>query len=177
MLLSCKLKSCVVPHMPGRRMKRDGNLNYWLSVFRTCNSFSSFWEDFLFSFFFNICPAPSFHRNTVAWVKREWKTTYIRSSKLQQWAAQLGSSSWTSSSVLQTALPRIAECPCQALSRHRGQKSISNKLHFPELLRRRRQKIIPVTPLENLKRLLLWKLLQQSRCGKGEQQRDARCTE
>lgn len=51
MLLSCKLKSCVVPHMPGRRMKCDGNLNYWLSVFRTCNSFSSFLEDFLFSFF------------------------------------------------------------------------------------------------------------------------------
>lgn len=48
MLLSCKLNCCVVPHMPGRRKKRDGNLNYWLSVFRMYNSFSSFSENFFF---------------------------------------------------------------------------------------------------------------------------------
>lgn len=32
----------------------------------------------------------------------------------------------------------LQSAPARLLSRHRGQKSISNKLHFPELLRRRR---------------------------------------
>lgn len=142
MVLSCKLNCCVVPHMLGRRKKRDGN---WIMGSQSLGCiivfphfqntiFSS--SSFLTFVLLILLRSKEQHKNTVARDQRGGKTTYIRSSKLQQWAARLGSSSRKSSCVLQTAYLGLQSAPARLLSRHRGQKSLSNKLHFPELLRR-----------------------------------------
>lgn len=139
MLVSCKLNYCIVSHMSARRKKRDGNLNYCLLFFRIYRSLSSFSECFSATFvLLTLLTKSERCKNGIGRVSRGGKTTSIRSSKLQQWAAQLGSSSQKSSCALQTALPGIAECPCQAPIEAQRTKSICNKLHFPELLRRRR---------------------------------------
>lgn len=111
MLLSCKLNYCVASHMPARRKKRDGNLNYWLLLLRIYNSFPSF--SFAFVLLALLMKSER-HKSTAARVNRGGKPSCIRPGKLQQWAAQLGPSSQKSSCARQAALRGIAECPRQA---------------------------------------------------------------
>lgn len=140
------MNGCVVPHVPGRRKKRDGNLNYWLLVYRIYNRFSSFSEYFLFDFFF------FFFILVLLILLRSQSSKKIllpesrekgRQPILGQANCSRGQPGWGPHHGRAVVRCRqrylgLQSAPARLLSRHRGQKSISNKLHFPELLRRRR---------------------------------------
>lgn len=143
MLLSCKLNCCVVPHMPGRRKKRDGNLNYWLPVLRVYNSFSSFSEYLLFFFFFTFVLLILLRSQSSIKILLPELRENGRQPILGQANCSSGQPGWGPHHGRAVVRCRqlylgLQSAPARLLSRHRGQKSISNKLHFPELLRRRR---------------------------------------
>lgn len=144
MLLSCKLNCRVVPHMPGRRKKRERNLNYCLSVFRIHNSFSSFSEYLLlFFFFFTFVLLILLRSQSSIKILLLESREKGRQPVLGQANCSSGQPGWGPHHGRAVVCCRqlylgLQSAPARLLSRHRGQKSISNKLHFPELFRRRR---------------------------------------